>query len=74
MRQSTAAHDLRSLLALACQLRALSDQPMADADRTLYRAAAAALEARAKRLATSLPAARYDWDGPDGHRPVDLLI
>lgn len=69
---ATTARDLRSLLALARQLRALSGEPMAEADRTLYLTAATALEARARRLAASLSGPEHDL--PDSHAPLNLLV
>lgn len=74
MDASVTARDLRSLLALARKLRALADEPLtAEADRSLYLSAAAALQARASRLASGLPDApgKIAADSP-AH--VNLLI
>jgi len=74
MERPVTARELRSLLALARKLRALAGEPlMAEADRSLYLSAAAALESRANRLATSLPD-DFVWDLPDSHPHIDVLI
>lgn len=69
-----AADDLRNLLSVAKKLRGLAQESPAAADRSLYLAAAVALEARAAWLAGHLPEARYDQEEPVLHRPVDLLV
>lgn len=69
---------LRSLLTAASGLRQLADDRLvAHGDKRLYLLAAAALEARAGRIATSLPGEEDDYDPATDaalHRPVDLLI
>jgi hypothetical protein len=67
------AGDLRTLLAVAGKLRALASEAATQVDRDLYLTAAAALEARANWLASTLPEDR-DAGRTFGHRPVDLLI
>lgn len=68
-----AAPDLRNLLKVAGKLRLLAADTLATVDRDLYLTAAAALEARARWLADTLPEDR-DSAHRDSHRPVDLLI
>jgi hypothetical protein len=69
---------LRTLLAMAAGLRQLAGgRLMARSDKRLYLTAAAALEARANRMASSLPGEdkAYDHDTDAAlHRPVDLLV
>ena len=67
------ARDLRNLLAVAGKLRLLAADTLATVDRDLYLTAAAALEARARWMADTLPEDRSERDC-DSHRPVDLLI
>src|SRR5690606_12850384 len=72
------ASTLRDLLAVAASLRRLAqDRLAARSDKRLYLTAAAALEARANRMASSLPGEdeTYDRDSDAAlHRPVDLLV
>ena len=68
------ASELRHFLGVAKKLRGIADDPAtAEADRELFLTAAAALEARATWMATSLPG-----DDPGKamhmHRPVNLLV
>lgn len=69
---------LRSLLTAASGLRQLADDRLvAHGDKRLYLLAAAALEARAGRMASSLPGEDDDYDPATDaalHRPVDLLV
>jgi hypothetical protein len=69
---------LRSLLTAASGLRKLADDRLvAHGDKRLYLLAAAALEARARRMASSLPGEEDGYDPATDaalHRPVDLLI
>jgi hypothetical protein len=67
------AHDLSNLLAVAGKLRRLAQETVATVDRDLYLTAAAALEARARWMAETLPEDRSDT-GTASHRPVDLRI
>lgn len=73
MGYSASADDLRNLLALAGKLRTLALETFNMADRDLYLTAAAALEARAHRLATTLPQDWHDWES-DSHQPVNLIV
>ena len=66
------AYDLRNLLSVAKKLRHLADDTPADRDRDLYVTAAAALEARARWLATHLPGERYSDAG--AHHRVDMRV
>ena len=59
MSMSIQAQELRRLLILARKLRRLADET-GDADGELFVAAAAALEARANWMASSLPGTPYD--------------
>jgi hypothetical protein len=70
--------ELRSLLAVAAGLRQLAgDRLLVRNDKRLYLTAAAALEARANRMASSLPDDGKTYDRATDaalHRPVDLLV
>ena len=70
--------ELRSLLTVAAGLRHLADDRLVvRTDKRLYLTAAAALEARANRMATSLPGGNDGYDAETDaalHRPVNLLI
>lgn len=70
--------ELRKLLGLAAGLRRLADDRfLSRSDKRLYLTTAAALEARANRLASSLPGDAQSHDQEKDaalHRPVDLLV
>ena len=70
--------ELRSLLAVAAGLRQLADDRLAYRnDKRLYLTAAATLEARANRMASSLPDDSKIYDHATDaalHRPVDMLV
>ena len=70
--------ELRGLLAVAAGLRQLADDRlMVRNDKRLYLTAAAALEARANRMASSLPDDSKTYDRATDaalHRPVDMLV
>lgn len=70
--------DLRNLLTAAAGLRQLADDRLAvRTDKRLYLTAAAALEARADRIASSPSGELHDYDADIDaalHRPVDMLI
>lgn len=70
--------ELRNLLGVAAKLRQLaSDRLVVRGDKRLYLIAAAMLEARAHRMATSLPSEDETYDREIDaalHRPVDLLV
>jgi hypothetical protein len=70
--------ELRSLLAVAAGLRQLADDRLVVRDdKRLYLTAAAALEARANRLASTLPDDNRAYDRATDaalHRPVDMLV
>lgn len=70
--------ELRNLMAVAAGLRRLADdRRVVRNDKRLYLTAAAALEARANRMASSLPGedASYDSERDAAlHRPVDMLV
>ena len=70
------AKDLRQLLSVAGNLRDLAARSLtSEADRTLFAAAAGALEARARWLATSLPGDRPpEASSMHQHPHVDLLV
>ena len=68
------AGDLRNLLSVAKKLRHLADDTPVDVDHDLYVTAAAALEARARWLATHLPGDLQNCDAAHMHQPVDLLV
>lgn len=70
--------ELRSLLSVAAGLRQLaSDKLAVRSDKRLFLTAAATLEARADRIASTLPgqddARDRDVDAAL-HRPVDMLV
>ncbi len=67
---------LRRLLRTARKLRDLAGDAMtAEADRTLYLTAAAALEARAGWMANALPGQAYDpGRAAHMHQPVNIII
>lgn len=69
---------LRSLLTAASGLRQLADDRLVlRSDKRLYLTAAAALEARADHIASSLPGEDTVYDPRTDailHRPVDLLV
>ncbi|HEX2760143.1 MAG TPA: hypothetical protein VHM27_06490, partial [Rhizomicrobium sp.] len=66
---------LRSLLTAASGLRQLADDRLVTrGDKRIYLLAAAALEAKAGRIASSLPGDEDDYDPATDaalHRPVD---
>jgi hypothetical protein len=70
--------ELRSLLAVAAGLRRLAnDRLVVCNDKRLYLTIAAALEARANRMASSLPDDGNSYDRATDaalHRPVDMLV
>lgn len=70
--------ELRSLLSVAAGLRHLADDGrVVRMDKRLYLTAAAALEARANRIASSLPGEDETYDRETDaalHRPVDMLV
>lgn len=70
--------ELRSLLSVAAGLRqAAADRLVVRNDKRLYLTAAAALEARANRLASSASGkdAAFDRESDAAlHRPVDMLV
>ena len=70
--------ELRGLLAVAAGLRQLADDRLVVRnDKRLYLTAAAALEARASRMASSLPDDSKTYDRATDaalHRPVDMLV
>ena len=68
--------ELRHLLAVASKLRELADDfATSETDCELLRSAAAALEARAKWMAASLPGEPYDpARAAHLHHPVNLLV
>lgn len=70
--------ELRRLLAVAAGLRQLAaDRLVYRNDKRLYLTAAAALEARANRMASSLPDDGKSFDRATDaalHRPVDMLV
>lgn len=73
-----ATMELRSLLAVAAGLRHVADDRLVvRTDKRLYLTAAAALEARANRMASSLPGEDEAYDRETDaalHRPVDMLV
>lgn len=70
--------ELRSLLTVAARLRQLADDRLVVRNhKRLYLTAAAALEARANRMASSLPGEDEAYDRETDaalHRPVDMLV
>lgn len=78
MAYSTSTGELRSLLAVAAGLRQLADDALAiRSDKRLYLTAAATLEARANRIASTVPGKTESDDrNADAalHRPVDMLV
>lgn len=70
--------ELRSLLAVAAGLRHLADDgSVYRNDKRLYLTAAAVLEARANRLASSVPGESKSYDRASDaalHRPVDVVV
>lgn len=68
------AHDLRKLLAVAGTLRAFARDNVAPRDRNLYLTAAAALEARANWMASTLPDSQPEPPLAFSHRPVDMRV
>jgi len=70
--------ELRSLLSVAAGLRQLADNGLVvRMDKRLYLTAAAALEARANRMASSLPGEEETHDRETDaalHRPVDIRV
>lgn len=78
MGYSTSTAELRSLLAVAAGLRRLAGDRLAiRSDKRLYLTAAATLEARADRIAFTLPGkSESDDRNADAalHQPVDMLV
>lgn len=70
--------ELRNLLGVAAKLRQIAgDRLVVRNDRRLYLTAAATLEARAHRMASSLPGQDEVHDRETDallHRPVDMLV